>query len=112
MSSCKICGEKISRWPFYRAEKHPHYRTIHPDYVIWHKHYLKKVFVIGLIVVGIISVASFFSLKLYGFISPYPYILLFLYALAANLQIVWNLRRFKREWKKAHPSMTQANHPE
>jgi hypothetical protein len=80
--------------------------------VIWYKHYLKRVWIIGFIVVGIIYVAEFFSLKLYGVLSPYPYILLFLYAYAALLPEVWKLRRFKREWQKAHPSMPQANHPE
>jgi hypothetical protein len=73
--------------------------------VIWHKHYLKNFFIIGSIVVGIISVTNFLLLKLYGIFSQYPFVLL-LYFVVGEIELRRNLRRFKREWQKTHPCDT------
>ena len=102
---CGICGEMIPRTPL-NINKHPHYASLHQDYLAWGKTRAQRsrLFAIGS---ALILIVSFFSLAEYGYRSVFL-IEALLVAAFAYYQFFWvglrGLRRFAREWKKKHPN--------
>jgi len=105
MSRCRICGEKISRLPFYRAERHPHYKSLHPDYVKWHGRFIMKVLKAGLLIVILVLYLDIISLQYYGGLATYPLFLVLAYVVAIYIEFLRNLVRFRHQWNEHHPPL-------
>jgi len=106
MSRCAICGEYIARWPFYRAEKHPHYKTVHADYVLWHSRYRKNLFIVGLLFVIAVLYLDIYSLVKYDAITVYPLILVLVFYVGYRIDFNRHLRQFRHDWNRDHSSLS------
>jgi hypothetical protein len=103
LARCQVCGVQLSRGAFLRnPARIEHYRNIHPDFIKWNSHFVRKLMASGLPLIAVIALANYYLAQLYGL--PHYLSLIFIpYFYIAVRALRRDRARFRQDWTKTHP---------
>ena len=98
---CSICGEDIPR-------RRPHLKTCHPDFVLWHRRWLRNFFSSYVLLV-IALVLTYYLWFRDGNVYPAGIATLLFIVFVYSMMRIWvrKNRQFIRAWKEEHGDSSQ-----
>ena len=101
---CVICEEQIEISSGSRPWKHPHYKSVHPDYSRWIRHWMRVFFAFDFVIIVALVTADYLWFRYGLWYLAVSATLLLIFFVYYGLWI-WRrgLLRFHHEWKEQHP---------
>ncbi len=89
-----------------RVWKHPHFKSLHPEYCMWVQRWLRNFMIVNSLLVTVLVLADYLWFS-YGLWYLAVFANLF-FIVFAHYELVWvrwrKTKRFVSEWREQHPS--------
>ena len=102
MARCSICGEDIPR-RLSRFSVNPHFKSLHQDFVVWRRHWLRSFFLIDISMV-VALILTYYLWFRYENAYPAGIATLVFIVFVYSMMGIWlrKIRQFNRTWKEEH----------